>query len=156
MQATTEFTYDASKDFEQPTGWKKVLFSLLILVTVLSYGAEMLDPAIKISGWRFALLMTIILSGFVVLLFPSLGFRPFIRKHSSYVTLQDGHLQWKLSGSEHSISIDDVTKVNRSPSQVQFVMKDGTIKILDFYKIATRQKVHEFLEVLYRQFDQKI
>lgn len=152
MQANTEFNYDASKDFEQPGRLRKVLFTILIAITILSYGIEVLDPTIEISGWRFALYMTIILSGLVLLRFPSLGFKHFIRNQSSYVTLQDGQLHWNLSGKVESISIDDVNKMTRSPSQIQFVMKDGSIKIMNFYKIVNKQKVHEFLEVMQREF----
>ena len=152
MQATNEFNYDASKDFEQPGRWRKVLYTILIAITILSYGIEVLDPTIEVSGWRFALYMAIILSGLALLLFPPLRFNPFVRKGSSYVTLQDGLLHWNLGGKVESISLDDVNKMTRLPSQIQFVMKDGTIKIMDFYKMANKQKVHEFLEVLQRHF----
>ncbi len=155
MQTSSKFYYDASKDFEKPSRLRKILFSILIAITIISYGTEMLDPDIEISALRFVLYMTIILTGLVLLLFPPLNFRPFRRNRSSYVTLQDGLLQWKLGGEVQSVSINDVSQVHRSPSQVQFVMKDGSIRILDFYKIDNKQKVHEFLEVLQRQFYRK-
>ena len=156
MQKTTEFYYDASKDYKKPSRSKKILFYVLIAITIISYGSKILDPAIEISVWRFALYSMIILGGIVLLLFPALTFRPFIRSRSSYVILQDGLLQWKLGDEVQSLSINNVSQVHRSPSQVQFVTTDGTIRVLDFYKIDNKQKADEFLEMLQRQFYRKI
>lgn len=114
-----------------------ILFMLFLGIGIFLFGRSLIQgysPRFDIREWNFVIFF--IFSFFMIVVYLDQE-----KKAKYYIRWTDTDLYYKLDeGPEQQLDLSEVEKVNANYSRVFFYMKDGSVKMVNFYSLAPRFK----------------
>jgi|GEM_PF-3541839 len=114
-----------------------ILFLLFLGIGIFLFGRSLIhgySPRFDIREWNFVIFF--IFSFFMIVVYLDQE-----KKAKYYIRWTDTDLYYKLDeGPEQRLDLSEVEKVNANYSRVFFYMKDGSVKLVNFYSLAPRFK----------------
>lgn len=114
-----------------------VLFFFFLLLGIFQFGHSLTEgysTRFDVREWSFVV-------SFIFSLFMIMVYLDQERKARYYIRWTDTDLYYKLDrGPEQQLDLSAVERVNANYSKVFFYMKDGSVKLVNFYSLDPRFK----------------
>lgn len=114
-----------------------ILFFFFLILGFFQFGRSLIEgysARFDVREWGF--IVSFIFSFFMIMVYLDQE-----KKAKYYIRWTDTDLYYKLDkGPEKQLDLSDVERVNANYSKVFFYMKDGSVKLVNFYSLDPRFK----------------